>query len=507
MTTPAHPSNTVNPDVSVSNITRSAADIAKIAFPRGRAKIIATIGPACRDETTIRALLDAGVSVFRLNFSHGSHEDHREAVRLIRAEEHRRGDPVAILMDLQGPKLRIGTFRDGPVMLEPGQSFSLSAAPDTEGTADGVGFPHAAILEVLEPGMPLLVDDGKIRLRVTATRPGAVETEVETGGPLSNRKGVNIPSAMLPVAAMTAKDRTDLEAGLEMGVDWVALSFVQRPEDLTEARQLIDGRAALLAKLEKPAAIQHLDAILDQCDAAMVARGDLGVELPPEHVPALQKRIVRECRNRGLPVVIATQMLESMIQAPTPTRAEASDVATAIYDGADAVMLSAETAAGAYPVEAVAVMSRIIQATEADALYRERMDVTGPDDAMQSDNAAISHAACTVARARDCAAIVTFTSTGSTAMRASRLRGPVPLLALTPSRAVARRLRIAWGVRSVVTQDISSFGEMVASASTVVSELGMAAPGDAIVITAGVPFGSPGTTNILRLTRIRSEPG
>lgn len=472
---------------------------------RAKAKIIATIGPACRDAATIRALLDAGVSVFRLNFSHGSHDDHREAVRLIRAEEERRGDAVAILMDLQGPKLRIGTFRDGPVVLVPGQGFTLSSAPDTEGTVEGVGFPHAEILGVLEPGMPLLVDDGKIRLRVKATSPGRVETEVEAGGPLSDRKGVNIPSAILPVAAMTPKDRIDLEAGLEMGVDWVALSFVQRPQDLIEARQLIDGRASLLAKLEKPAAIEHLDAILDACDAAMVARGDLGVELPPEHVPALQKRIVRECRHRGLPVIIATQMLESMIHAPTPTRAEASDVATAIYDGADAVMLSAETAAGSYPVDAVAVMSRIIEATEADPLYRERMDVSQPEDAAQSDNAAISHAACSVARARDCAAIVTFTTTGSTAMRTSRLRGPVSLLALTPSRTVARRLRIAWGVRTVVTQDISSFGEMVGKASAVVRELGMARPGDAIVITAGVPFGSPGKTNILRLTRIGGE--
>ena len=460
-------------------------------------KILATLGPASSTHEMIRALFDAGVDVFRLNFSHGSHADHRKRYDTIRAIEQERKRPIGILMDLQGPKLRVGTFRDGKVKLEAGQAFRLDLN-DTPGDARRAYLPHPEIFEAIEKGTDLLLDDGKIRLRVEKVRGKVADTVVVTGGILSERKGVNVPNAILPVSALTAKDRTDLRFGLDLGVDWVALSFVQRPEDVAEARKLVAGRAAILVKLEKPQGIERLDEILDLTDAVMVARGDLGVEMPPEDVPGLQKRIVRACRVAGKPVVVATQMLESMVNAPAPTRAEASDVATAVYDGADAVMLSAETAAGSYPLEAVRIMDRIIVKVEHDPLYRPIMDAehTAPDRTAAD---AISAAAAQVAQTIGAAAICTYTTSGSTTLRAARERPVAPILGMTSRLETARRLAMLWGVHWVQTRDVRTFTDMVERACKIAVQEGLARKGDRIVVTAGVPFGTPGATNILRI--------
>ena len=373
-----------------------------------RVKIVATLGPASESAEVIRALFEAGADVFRLNFSHGSHAEHAARVRAIRTLERETGRPIGILMDLQGPKLRIGAITGGAVELAAGARFRLDLS-DAPGDAARAPLPHPEIFRALAPGTDVLLDDGKIRLKVMSCGADHAETEVVTGGKLSNRKGVNIPQVVLGLSAMTDKDRDDLRFGLDLGVDWIGLSFVQRPDDVAEARKLIAGRAAVMAKLEKPAAIDRLDEIVQLSDAVMVARGDLGVELPPEDVPSLQKQIVRACREAGKPVVVATQMLESMISAPAPTRAEASDVATAVYDGSDAVMLSAETAAGAYPREAVAIMSRIIERVERDESYRAIMDAVHPNPEETAPDA-ITAAAAQVASTIKAAAIVTYTT-------------------------------------------------------------------------------------------------
>ncbi len=460
-------------------------------------KIVATLGPASGTPAVIGALFDAGVDVFRLNFSHGTHEEHRVRYDVIRAIEHERRRPIGILMDLQGPKLRVGVFADGKVMLKAGQAFRLDLT-DKPGDGTRAPLPHPEIFEAISPGTDLLLDDGKIRLRVEKVRANVAETVVIAGGVLSNRKGVNVPNAVLPVSALTKKDRNDLRFGLDLGADWVALSFVQRPDDVAEARKLIEGRAAVMVKLEKPQAIERLQEILDLTDAVMVARGDLGVEMPPEDVPGLQKRIVRACRVAGKPVVVATQMLESMVQSPAPTRAEASDVATAVYDGADAVMLSAETAAGAYPLEAVRIMDRIIAKVEQDPLYRPIMDAehSAPEHTAAD---AITAAAAQVAKTIGAAAICTYTTSGSTTLRAARERPTAPILGLTANLGTARRLAVLWGVHWVPTRDIRSFADMVERARKVAVQEGLARPGDRLVITAGVPFGTPGATNTLRI--------
>ncbi|BBK41246.1 pyruvate kinase [Allostella vacuolata] len=460
-------------------------------------KIVATLGPASGTPEVIGALFDAGVDVFRLNFSHGTHEEHRVRYDIIRAIEQDRKRPIGILVDLQGPKLRVGTFADGKILLKAGQSFRLDLT-DRPGDETRAPLPHPEIFEAISPGTDLLLDDGRIRLRVDKVRGKSADTVVITGGPLSNRKGVNVPNAVLPVSALTDKDRRDLRFGLELGADWIALSFVQRPEDVADARKLIEGRAAVMVKLEKPQAIERLQEILDLTDAVMVARGDLGVEMPPEDVPGLQKRIVRACRVAGKPVVVATQMLESMVQSPAPTRAEASDVATAVYDGADAVMLSAETAAGAYPLEAVAIMNRIIARVEQDPLYRPIMDAehSAPESTAAD---AITAAAAQVAQTIGAAAICTFTTSGSTTLRAARERPAAPILGLTANLGTARRLAVLWGVHWVLTRDIRSFSDMVERSRKVAVQEGIARSGDRIVITAGVPFGTPGSTNTLRI--------
>ncbi len=464
---------------------------------RRRAKIVATLGPASDAPDTIRALFEAGADVFRLNLSHGTHAEHRAHTRAIRRLEREIGRPIGILMDLQGPKLRIGAFAAGPVQLAPGAAYRFDLS-DEPGDRARAPLPHPEIFSVLDEDQELLLDDGKIRLRVKSAGDGFVETEVVAGGLLSDRKGVNIPGCVLPLSALTNKDREDLRFGLEMGVDWVGLSFVQHPADIAEVRKIVAGRAAIMAKLEKPAAIDRLDEIVALSDGLMVARGDLGVELPPEDVPSLQKDIVRRCREAGKSVVVATQMLESMILAPSPTRAEASDVASAVYEGVDAVMLSAETAAGQYPVEAVSMMNRIIARVERDETYRTILDAvhTNPEETAPD---AITAAAAQVANTVRAAAIVTFTTSGSTALRAARERPTVPILCITGSEATARRLAMTWGVHCVVTEDIRDFVDMVGKACDAALAEDFAATGERLVITAGVPFGTPGATNILRI--------
>jgi pyruvate kinase len=463
-------------------------------------KIVATLGPASSDPTILRKLFESGVDVFRLNFSHGTQDDKKTLIATIRAMEQEVGRPIAVMMDLQGPKLRIGTFDGDKATLQEGKRFRLDM-DDAPGDETRVRMPHKEIFQAIEDGTDLLVDDGKIRLRVTASGADFAETEVVTGGVISNRKGVNVPGVVLPLSSLTEKDRSDLQFGLDQGVDYVALSFVQQPQDLADARRLIAGRAALLTKLEKPAAINSLHEIVEMSDVVMVARGDLGVELPPEDVPVLQKRIIAACREAGKPVIVATQMLESMVHSPTPTRAEASDVATAVYDGADAVMLSAETAAGDYPVEAVRMMNRIVERTEQDPLFRritEAARLTPEPTAAD----AISAAACQVAETLSVRAIVTYTTSGSTTLRAARERPEVPVICLTPNLDTARRLVLVWGVHSIHTEDARDFLDMVEKASHHAVRDGFAAKGDRIVITAGFPFGTPGSTNILRIARV-----
>ncbi|WP_066340226.1 pyruvate kinase [Azohydromonas lata] len=464
-----------------------------------KAKIVATLGPASATLPVLRALFEAGADVFRLNFSHGSHAQHRERVDMIRRLEQEFGRPIAILLDLQGPKLRIGCFAGGPITLEPGAAFRLDLDP-APGDAARVNLPHPEIFAALQPGAELLLDDGKLRLHVESCGLDHAHTRVVTGGPLSERKGVNVPGVLLPISALTPKDREDLAFGLTLGVEWVALSFVQRPEDLHELRELVGGRAALLAKLEKPAAMDCLEAVVDASDAVMVARGDLGVELPAETVPRLQKRIVRTCRRQGRPVIVATQMLESMVASPVPTRAEASDVATAVYDGADAVMLSAESAAGRYPVEAVAVMDRVIREVEGDPYYRTVIDASHV-----APVASVADAVCTSLRQTadllPIAALVTYTRSGATSLRAARERPAAPVLCITPQLSIARRLALAWGVHAVhVGAGIQDVAGMVETARAVARAQGFAAPGAPIAIAAGMPFGTAGTTNLLHIT-------
>jgi pyruvate kinase len=429
-------------------------------------KIVATLGPASSKPEQIRDLFLAGVDVFRMNFSHGTQAEHKQRLDVIRELEEEYERPIGVFADMQGPKLRIGTFKDGPVELKIGQTFALSLDP-CEGDATQVALPHPEIFAAINAGEDLLINDGRIRLTVTENTGRRLVTTVQAGGLISERKGVNVPGTVLPIDILTEKDLSDMEAALTWGVEWIALSFVQRPEDLVRARDIIAGRAKILSKLEKPSAIDNLDAIVDLSDAVMVARGDLGVELPPEVVPTLQKQIIASCRTRGVPVIVATQMLESMVNEPVPTRAEASDVATAIYGGADAVMLSAESAAGKYPVEAVKVMNRIIETTEQDPDYDKILHafVTSVE---ADDSDSIAAAACDVAVNRGCGAISTFTESGSTALRVARMRTMVPVLGLTPNPSTARQMSLYWGVHSVKTRDdVTGFYDMVGKSTRI----------------------------------------
>jgi pyruvate kinase len=466
------------------------------------AKIVATLGPASSSREAIEALFKAGADVFRLNFSHGTHADHQQRLQLIRAIEQEQGRPISVLLDLQGPKLRIGSFARGPVQLQPGASFRLDLQTDIAGDGARVALPHPEIFAALKPQTQLLLDDGRIQLRVERCGADFADTIVVVGGQLSERKGVNVPDVVLPLSAMTEKDLRDLQFGLTLGIDWVALSFVQRVEDIRQVREIVQDRAGIIAKLEKPAAIHRLDAIVAEADALMVARGDLGVEMPAEQVPAIQKRIVRACRKAGKPVIVATQMLESMISAPVPTRAEASDVATAIYDGADAVMLSAESASGSYPVAAVRMMDRIIAQTESDPYYREAIAASQETPVNASSADAIGYAMRHVTTLLDAVATVAYTTSGYSALRMARERPGKPILGMTPQPAVARRLALVWGVHPVLCHAVIDAMEVSDLACRTVREEGFGSAGQSIVISAGMPFGTPGTTNLLRIAQL-----
>ncbi|WP_232474804.1 pyruvate kinase [Neoroseomonas rubea] len=468
---------------------------------RRRTKVIATLGPASSTPEVIEKLYRAGADVFRLNFSHGSHEDHAARIAMIRDIERKVGRPIGILVDVQGPKLRVGKFQAGRVQLQAGQPFRLDLNP-TPGDVRRVNLPHKEIIAAAQIGTSLLLDDGKLRLRVTRTRPDHLETEVVVGGALSDRKGVNVPDVVLPIPALTEKDRADLDFVLPLGIEYIGLSFVQRAEDVAETKAIAAGRAWVMVKLEKPQALDNLDDILALTDCVMVARGDLGVELPPEEVPLAQKRIVRAARALGKPVVVATQMLESMITAPSPTRAEVSDVGTAVFDGADAVMLSAETAAGQYPYEAVNMMDRIVARVEQDPDWRRLTDSSRPAPERTSAGA-IATAARQVAETIDAEVIATFSSTGSTTLRVARERPACPILGLTSSGATARRMAVVWGVHPLEVNEIHSMTEMVARAVRAAQHEGFATHGDEVVVTAGVPFGTPGTTNALRVAAVK----
>lgn len=463
-----------------------------------KAKIVATLGPASSSLDAIRTLFEAGADVFRFNFSHGTHADHLARYEAVRTVERETGRPIAVLADLQGPKLRVGAFAEGRIALVAGAQFRLDRDTGRPGDEHRVSLPHPEVFAALTPGVELLLDDGKVRLVVQACGPDYADTEIVFGGSLSDRKGVSVVGAVLPLSALTEKDRRDLQFALDMGVDWVALSFVQRPDDVEEVRGLVQGRASIMAKLEKPAAIDHLNAIVRLSDGLMVARGDLGVEMPPERVPTVQRRILRACRTAGKPVIVATQMLESMISAPTPTRAEASDVATAIYDGADAVMLSAESASGQYPVEAVRMMDRIIREVEDDPQYQVAIDAAHPSPEPNLSDAIC----CAMRRAAGLmrvSAAVTYTSSGHTSLRAARERPAAPILSMGADPATARRMALVWGVHSVLTGQLDDLDEIMAAACRTARHEGFAGPGDVIAITAGVPFGVSGSTNLLKL--------
>ncbi|AUY31977.1 TPA: pyruvate kinase [Pseudomonas putida] len=468
--------------------------------PDKKVKILATLGPAIKGIDDVRQLVEAGVNIFRLNFSHGEHADHAMRFKWIREVESQLNYPLGILMDLQGPKLRVGRFAEGKVHLQRGQSLRLDL-DGTPGDERRVNLPHPEIIAALELGMDLLLDDGKLRLRVTAKHADAIDTEVLNGGELSDRKGVNVPQAVLDLSPLTEKDRRDLTFGLELGVDWVALSFVQRPQDIVEARQLIGDRAFLMAKIEKPSAVTQLREIAELSDAIMVARGDLGVEVPAESVPQIQKSIITICRQLGRPVVVATQMLESMRFSPAPTRAEVTDVANAVAEGADAVMLSAETASGDYPLEAVQMMSKIIRQVEAGPDYQVQLDVGRPQaEATVSD--AISCAIRRISGILPVAVLVNYSESGASTLRAARERPRAPILNLTPNLNTGRRLSVAWGVYSVVNQRLRKVEDVTSTALSQVQLLEMAKPGDTVVITAGMPFGRLGSTNTLRIEQI-----
>lgn len=468
-----------------------------------KVKILATLGPASSDEVMIRKLFEAGADVFRINMSHTDHPTMRELVRRIRTVEESVGRPIGILADLQGPKLRVGKFADKSVALEVGQLFTLDDDP-TPGDSTRVHLPHPEILTSVQAGHRLLIDDGKLQLLAEESDGKRITCRVVAGNKISDKKGVSLPDTDLPVGALTEKDRLDLDAVLATGVDWIALSFIQRPEDLAEARKVARGRALLMSKIEKPQAVTRLAEIIELSDALMVARGDLGVEMPIEAVPGIQKQITRAARRAGKPVVVATQMLESMIEAPVPTRAEVSDVSIAVFEGADAIMLSAESAAGKYPVEAVSMMNKIAVRVEQDPTYsgiinaqRSEPEATGAD--------AISLASRQIAETLKLAAIVTYTASGTTGLRAARERPQVPIIALSPVVETARRLSLVWGTHCVVTPDAIDLDDMVDRACRITHHEGFGSPGDRVIVTAGVPLRTPGATNMLRIAYIGSD--
>jgi pyruvate kinase len=464
-------------------------------------KIVATLGPASSTPEMIEKLCMAGVDFFRLNFSHGAHKDHQEKYDIIRALEKKLGKPIGIMADLQGPKLRLGKFEQSKIDIQAGDVIRLDLDP-TLGTQKRVQLPHPEVIAAMGVGSSILLDDGKVRMEIIEQGSDYLVGKIISGRTLSNNKGFNVPGVILPISALTDKDRIDLEAAIAMGVDWIAQSFVQKPEDIREAQSLIKGRASLLIKLEKPSALQYLDEMIALADGVMLARGDLGVEIPPEQVPVVQKKVVRKVREAGKPIIVATQMLESMIENPAPTRAEASDVATAVFDGTDAVMLSAETAAGSYPIEAVTIMNKICCSVEQDDFYRSLIDADHPDAQKNNASDAITIAADQVAKAIGASCITTYTTSGSTALRAVRQRPSVKILVLTQNLTTARRLTVSYGVQAVHVEEVTSFADAVTLAKRVVKEQNLGQKGERFVMTAGVPFGTPGSTNILRVAEV-----
>ncbi len=468
---------------------------------RARAcKIVATLGPASDAPDRLMMLIEAGVDCFRLNFSHGEKDEHARRIAAIREAERRFDRPVAIIADLQGPKIRVGNLVGDKVRLRTGEIIRLEAS-DQPGDANMLRLPHPELISVLEKGDILKLDDGRMQITVVGKKGKIVEAKVDFGGELSSHKGINVPTRRIPISALTEKDREDLAFALEHKVDFIALSFVQTVQDVEEARSLIGNRAGVLSKIEKPSALEHLDEIVAVSDAIMVARGDLGVELPPERVPIAQRQIIRTAREAGRPVIVATHMLESMVSAPTPTRAEASDVATAVYQGADAVMLSAELAVGSHPQTVVAIMDRIIKAVESDPDHWAGLlrDLAIPEPTTAD---AIALSAREIAHVLSCASVIAYTMTGSTALRLARERPQCGVVGMTPLIETARRLCLSWGIRSIVTEDASSVEDMVSKAESVVRSLGVAKSEDRIVITAGIPFGRPGKTNTIRISRL-----
>ena len=470
-----------------------------------KAKILATLGPTSSTNDIIETIFTSGCDVFRLNFSHGTIEDHRKNLENIRSLEKKYNHPTCILADLQGPKLRIGNFNNNKQLLKKGQKFTLDL-DNKNGDNTRVNFPHPEIYEILTPNSIILIDDGKIKMQIIDQKKDSLIAEVMNDGEISDSKGLNIPDLVLPISSLTSKDKSDLNKALDMGVDWVALSFVQTAQDVKELRKIIGDKASIIAKIEKPSAVKNIKEIIEIADGIMIARGDLGVELPPENVPAIQKKIINECRDKGKPVIVATQMLESMIENSSPTRAEASDVANAIYDGADAVMLSGESAVGKFPIEAVAIMNRIIESVEID---KENYDLSiiQNNKRLSSINTteAITSAAYTISYNAQAKAIVTFSVSGGTTLRMSKERAPVQIVGISPNIKTSRKLQIVWGVDSCHAEDASDITEMVQIACTIVKNKKIAAPGDSVVITAGVPFGNAGTTNLLRIAKIISD--
>ena len=470
-----------------------------------KAKILATLGPTSSTTNIIEKIFTSGCDVFRLNFSHGTIEDHRKNLENIRSLENKYNHPSCVLADLQGPKLRIGSFNNNKQLLKKGQKFTLDL-DNKAGDNTRVNFPHPEIYEILTPNSIILIDDGKIKMQVINQKKDALVTEVLNDGEISNSKGLNIPDLVLPISSLTSKDKSDLNKALDMGVDWVALSFVQTAKDVKELKEIIGDKASIIAKVEKPSAVKNIKEIIEIADGIMIARGDLGVELPPENVPAIQKKIINECRSKGKPVIVATQMLESMIENSSPTRAEASDVANAIYDGADAVMLSGESAIGKFPIEAVSIMNRIIESVEID---RENYDLSIIQDSKRlssiNTTEAITSAAYTISYNAQAKAIVTFSVSGGTTLRMSKERAPVQIIGISPNIKTSRKLQIVWGVDSCHAEDANDITEMVQIACTIVKNKKIAEPGDSVVITAGVPFGNAGTTNLLRIAKIISD--
>lgn len=471
---------------------------------RRKVKIVATVGPSSNDKATLTKLVNAGVNVFRLNFSHGTHEEHKARFNLIREVETELNKPLAILMDLQGPKLRLGKIPGDKIAISAGQMIELVVAENSEKPA-ALLLPHPEIMSVLKVGSHLLVDDGRVKLRVESSDGDSAVVQVISGKYLSSRKGINVPDVELPIPALTEKDRADLAYGLkELDPDWIALSFVQRPEDVIELRRLVGDKAAIMAKIEKPSAMNYIDEIIELVDGIMVARGDLGVELPPEKIPGAQKLLIKKCRNAGKPVVVATHMLDSMVDTPVPTRAEASDVATAVYDGTDAVMLSAETAAGHFPVESVEMMCRIAREVEQDPFYKEILAANPPSH--KADPAdAICAALREVSRVLPPAATVTYTSSGSTSLRAARERPDSPIISLSSSRKVARRMGMVWGLDNVLVDKYDEHtptNDLIDQAGNIAKQYGYAKAGDYVTVTAGLPLGTPGSTNLLRIITI-----